>query len=213
MCNEAFPSLRSSVGSLLRTRQPSRNHASYAFEQSVTVYQQRDRLQRQTKEPTHPPSLIYEWASRHKERDTGNILYLVTLPTSQENRKVIMFYFPRPTLVLCNKCRNVRWDAQRRGHWESGAPESKGVGLVRFCLSCMLFYRPGASSDGGASVFSQRSAATKSSKVSEKSGATGGGASAIMKGLSGMTGIPHAAIEGSAFVVPAQEVRLPNAFF
>ncbi len=55
-------------------------------------------------------------------------------------------------------------------------------------------------------MFSQRSAATKSSK-SEKSGGTSGGASTIMKGLSGMTGIPQSAIEGSAFVVPAQEVR------
>jgi len=61
-------------------------------------------------------------------------------------------------------------------------------------------------------VFSQRSAATKSSKVSERSGGTSSGASAIMKGLSGMAGIPQSAIEGSAFVVPAQEVRTAMSF-
>lgn len=62
----------------------------------------------------------------------------------------------------------------------------------------------GADSDGGASVFSQRSAATKSSSATGKSGAIGGNAA----GKSGITGIPRAAIEGSAFVIPAQEVNM-----
>ena len=64
----------------------------------------------------------------------------------------------------------------------------------------------GASSDGGASVFSQRSAASKSSSATGKSGASTGSAT-IALGKSGLPGIPRAAIEGSAFVIPAQEVR------
>lgn len=64
---------------------------------------------------------------------------------------------------------------------------------------------PGASSDGGASVFSQRSAATKSSSASKS---TKGGAAQILTGKSGGVGIPRSTIEGSAFVIPAQEVRL-----
>lgn len=73
----------------------------------------------------------------------------------------------------------------------------------------------GASSDGGASVFSQRSAATKSSSASGKSSSAGSGVARV--GKSGSGGIPPATIEGSAFVVPAQEVlgqafssRIPN---
>lgn len=66
----------------------------------------------------------------------------------------------------------------------------------------------GASSDGGASVFSQRSAATKSSSATGKSGAAAGGNAAVATGKSGLAGIPRAAIEGSAFVIPAQEVTL-----
>eukprot|EP00903_Cladosiphon_okamuranus_P016193 g14943.t2 len=62
----------------------------------------------------------------------------------------------------------------------------------------------GADSDGGASVFSQRSAASKSSSATGKSGASGGTAA----GKSGLSGIPRAAIEGSAFVIPAQEIEV-----
>ncbi|CAM9191667.1 unnamed protein product [Ectocarpus sp. 4 AP-2014] len=64
----------------------------------------------------------------------------------------------------------------------------------------------GASSDGGASVFSQRSAATKSSSASGKSSAAGSGVARV--GKSGSGGIPPATIEGSAFVVPAQEIEV-----
>ncbi|CAM9401133.1 unnamed protein product [Ectocarpus fasciculatus] len=64
----------------------------------------------------------------------------------------------------------------------------------------------GASSDGGASVFSQRSAATKSSSASGKSGSAGSGGARA--GKSGSGGIPSATIEGSAFVVPAQEIEV-----
>ena len=62
-------------------------------------------------------------------------------------------------------------------------------------------------SDGDASVFSQRSAATKSSSATGKSGSSSGGnAASLATGKSGLAGIPRAAIEGSAFVIPAQEV-------
>ncbi|CAM9106957.1 unnamed protein product [Hapterophycus canaliculatus] len=63
----------------------------------------------------------------------------------------------------------------------------------------------GGSSDGGASVFSQRSAATKSSSASRSSK---GSAGQILVGKSGGVGIPRATIEGSAFVIPAQEVEV-----
>ncbi|CAM9710872.1 unnamed protein product [Scytosiphon promiscuus] len=63
----------------------------------------------------------------------------------------------------------------------------------------------GASSDGGASVFSQRSAATKSSSATKSSK---GGASPILTGKSGGAGIPRSTIEGSAFVIPAQEIEV-----
>ncbi|CAM9120215.1 unnamed protein product, partial [Ectocarpus sp. 13 AM-2016] len=64
----------------------------------------------------------------------------------------------------------------------------------------------GASSDGGASVFSQRSAATKSSSASGKSSSAGSGVARV--GKSGSGGMPPATIEGSAFVVPAQEIEV-----
>lgn len=58
----------------------------------------------------------------------------------------------------------------------------------------------GGSSDGGMSVFSQRSAGTKSSSAS--------GLKTVGSGAKFSTGVvPRAAIEGSAFVIPAQEVN------
>lgn len=62
-------------------------------------------------------------------------------------------------------------------------------------------------SDGAASVFSQRSASSKGQS------STAGGASVTSSGSSKMSvgsgagGIPSTTLEGSAFVVPAQEVR------
>lgn len=54
-------------------------------------------------------------------------------------------------------------------------------------------------------MFSQRSAATKSSA---KSGSGGSRSVQVLSGKSGGAGgIPRAALEGSAFVIPAQEVR------
>lgn len=53
-------------------------------------------------------------------------------------------------------------------------------------------------SDGGASVFSQRSAATKSTSSGSSAG--------VAVGKTTTDGVPSAAIEGSAFVIPAQEV-------
>lgn len=80
--------------------------------------------------------------------------------------------------------------------------------------NCIFHDTLGGSSGDGASVFSQRSAATKSSSATGKSGSASGGTAPLATGKSGLDGIPRAAIEGSAFVIPAQEVKLkkPRAF-
>lgn len=91
----------------------------------------------------------------------------------------------------------------------SGENDRQRERIVKtFCVQQVDFFFHVAlgGSDGGASVFSQRSAASKSTGATGKSGSAIGGNVTLATGNSGVSGIPRAAIEGSAFVIPAQEV-------